>query len=72
MFNLAHPVSFNQEEEDIPLFDLGFTSTINDVVTDLNQYSMRIEQEDLTEIYRAVKFIHQLHLDKKSGVIGSL
>lgn len=65
LFNIAHPVSFDQEEEDMPLFDLGFTSTINDVVSDLQQYSDCIEKQDLTEMYKAAKFVHQLHLSKK-------
>jgi hypothetical protein len=65
LFNLAHPVSFHQEEEDMPLFDLGFTSTINDVVSDLKNYSNCIEQQDLTEMYKAANFVHQLHLKEK-------
>ncbi len=65
LFNIAHPVSFNQEEEDMPLFDLGFTSTINDVVNDLQHYSDCIEKLDLTEMYKAAKYMHQLHLSKK-------
>ena len=49
----------------MPLFDMGFTSSINDIITDLDQYPNFVEDQDLFEMYKAAKFVHQTHLQQK-------